>query len=294
MTTGALSATGPYPPGQRAATWAATALLVVAVGATYSTTLAGLIRQWETDANYSHGFLVVPLALYFAWRRRAAVIDAGIRPMWWGLAGACAAMVLYAAGRASADLFIARLSLPVLVVSAVAFVLGGRAVRVLAFPLAFIVLMVPLPALLFNEIAFPLQQMAAAAGEAALRTGGVPVIRQGNVLELSSVSLDVAQACSGVRSLMTLVAVAAALGELGRLTGPRRLALIAATIPLALLTNAARVALTGLAADRFGPSVVEGLPHTVAGVATFAAAAAALPVIDRLLRPRRSAATVSC
>jgi exosortase len=142
--------------------------------------------------------------------------------------------------------------------------------------------MIPLPAIVFNQLALPLQLLASQLGEVSLRAAGIPVLRDGNVLELETVRLEVAEACSGIRSIVSLLAFGLIVGRFGG-TPPRGLILLAgATIPIAVMANAARVAGTGLAAHAWGPAVTDGVVHGMAGTVVFVAAAAALLTLHRL------------
>jgi exosortase len=265
----------------RTARLGAVLLLAVAVAYTYRDVAAALIAQWSEDENYSHGFLIVPLAIYFAWTRRATLRELPVRPSQWGLVLVAFSLCAFMAGVAAAELFVARASFIGVVAGAIAFLLGMRHVRALAFPLGFLLLMIPPPEILFNQLALPLQLFASSAGEAALRGAGVPVLRDGNVLELVSMRLEVAEACSGIRSIVSLLTFALVLGEFGGCSRPRMFLLAVATLPIAVLANATRVAATGLAAHAWGPAVAEGLLHSTSGLLVFAAAVAALLVVER-------------
>src|SRR5688572_2225907 len=150
-------------------------LLSIAVVATYWEVITGLVRQWARDDNYSHGFLILPLAVYFAWQRRDQLSSVPVRPSPWGLVGIGGSQALFLVGTASAELFLTRLSLLLLIASCIWFLCGRAHVRLLRFPLFFLVLMVPLPAIVFNQMAFPLQLFASQVGEVTLRAAGVPV-----------------------------------------------------------------------------------------------------------------------
>lgn len=282
----ALSLTAPVVAGP--------ALLAAAIAVAYGHTLTQLARQWATDGDYSHGFVVVPLAMFFAWRRRERLRRAPVRPNAAGLVGVLAALVLLVVGQSAADVFLPRLSVVLLIASTVLFVYGVAYARILALPLAFLLFMVPLPAIVFNEIAFPLQQVASMVGETALRAANVPVLREGNILELASVRLEVAEACSGIRSLMTLLTFAVVLGEMGGPSRKRMVLLVAATFPVAIVANAVRVAATGFAAQFWGAAVVEGVLHAAAGSIIFVVAVAALVALDRGVRRYPRDEALSC
>lgn len=277
-------ASGAHAEGRVRRTALALLVLVAAGAITYWDVVAGLAHQWLTDDDYAHGFLVAPLALYFAWRSRAALLACPVRPNAGGLLIVAASLGLLVAGAAAAELFLARVSIVGVTVGCLVFLLGWRHVRILAFPLAFLLLMVPLPALVSNEITLPLQLAASTIGEIVLRGAGVAVRREGNVLELATMQLEVAEACSGIRSLVMLLTFVLAFGRLNDYSSRRMWALALVTVPVAVATNAARVAGTGFAAHSWGSATAEGLLHTASGTLAFTTAVIALLAIDRFLR----------
>jgi exosortase len=185
-------------------------------------------------------------------------------------------------GVLGAELFLTRVSFVVVLSGAILFLAGRRQLRVLALPLAFLLLMIPLPAIIFNSIAFPLQLLASRAGAAALDLGGVPVLREGNMLILASTRLEVAEACSGIRSLVSLLTLSIVLGQLSLTRRWTRVLLAAAALPVAVIANAGRVAGTGFAAHFWNPEVAEGFFHAFSGWIVFAVAFAALMAVQRL------------
>jgi len=266
---------------------AAIAVVAVAGLVVYLPVLSALVRQWASDDNYSHGFFIVPLALFFAWERRAALARTEVRPSAAGLAIVAASLLVFVVGRLGAELFLTRVSLIGVIAGAMVFLFGWRQLRILAFPIAFLLLMIPLPAIVFNRIAFPLQLLASRAGELALSTAGVPVLREGNVLVLPSTTLEVVEACSGIRSLVSLLTLGIVLGYFCERRRWARVLLALATIPIAILANAARVAGTGFAAEWIGPQAAEGFFHTFSGWLMFVIAFALLLGLQRLLATRR-------
>lgn len=248
----------------------------------YYSVAAGLARQWATDDNYSHGFIVLPLALWFAWERRKTLRYLPHRPSGAGLVLILASLLLLLAGRLGAELFLSRVSVIGVLAGTVLFLLGPRHLRVLAFPLAFLLLMIPLPAIIFNKLAFPLQLFASRAGAAVLDVARVPVLREGNVLVLSHQVLDVAEACSGIRSLMSLITLAIVLGQFTLKWRWTKLALALAAIPVAIGANALRVAGTGLASHFWSPAAAEGFFHEFSGFVMFGAAFVVLLSLQRV------------
>ena len=258
----------------------------------YSRTLFGLIGQWTSDDNYSHGFLVVPLATYFVWERRGALTTAVARPSGLGLVAFALSLLMFMIGTLGAELFLTRVSLIGVLAGTVLLLYGPTHLRIAAFPLAFLLLMVPLPAIVFNQIAFPLQLLASNAGEWVIATAGVPVLRDGNILQLPSRTLEVAEACSGIRSLISLLMLSILLGYFTERRIWRRLMLAVATIPLAIVANAIRVAGTRLASEWISPAAADGFFHTFSGWLMFLVTCAGLLAIQNVLprgRPRASA-----
>ncbi|MEO6235782.1 MAG: exosortase A [Vicinamibacterales bacterium] len=249
----------------------------------YLPVLSALVRQWASDDNYSHGFIIIPFAAYFAWAKRGALAAAPVRPHWVGLAAAAISLVVLLGGLLGAELFLTRVSLIGLIAGVVLFLFGPGHLRLLAFPIGLLLLMVPLPAVVFNQLAFPLQLLASHAGETVLSASGIPVLREGNVLVLPTITLEVAQACSGIRSLVSLLTLAILLGKLTETRLSRRVALALFSVPVAIAANAARVAGTGLAADWIGPRAAEGFFHEFSGWVMFVIAFALLLGAQRLM-----------
>jgi exosortase len=261
--------------------------VVAAVLYTYGNVARALVAQWAADQNYSHGFLILPLAAWFAWKRRGALVALQPKPTSWGLVVVAASLSLLIAGVAAAELFVARASFVGIVAGSILFLYGRGHLRVLAFPIGFLLLMIPPPEIVFSQIALPLQLFASRVGELALRTSGVPVLRDGNVLELVGMRLEVAEACSGIRSIVALLAFALVIGELACSTTHRWI-LAASTIPIAVVANAGRVAVTGFAAHQWGPAAAEGLLHATSGMAVFGLAMGALVLVDRAMSSGRA------
>lgn len=261
---------------------------LAAVGAAavivYGPVLSSLVRQWASDENYSHGFIVIPFAVYFAWRDRRRLAALPVRPAAAGLLLAIGALVLLVAGQLGAELFLTRVSLIGVTAGTILFLYGRAHLRALAFSLGLLFLMVPLPAVVFNQIAFPLQLLASRVGESVLSAAGIPVLREGNVLILPTTTLEVAQACSGIRSLVSLLTLAVLLGKLSEPRRWARVALAVLAVPIAIAANAARVAGTGLAADWIGPRAADGFFHEFSGWVVFVMAFSLLALAQRGLR----------
>lgn len=262
---------------------------LVALGASvsilYGPVLARLAQDWRTDDNYSHGFLIAPLSAYFVFERHSRLRDLPMRaaPIM-GFLLVAGSLLLLAAGTLGSEFFLTRVSLVGTLAGIILFLYGPRHLRILAFPLAFLLLMIPIPAIVFNQLAFPLQLLASRLGENVMTFSGVPVLREGNVIVLATTTLEVAEACSGIRSLISLLSLGIVFGYFTDARLAVRVGLALATIPLAILTNALRVAGTGIAAHYWSPAAAEGFFHTFSGWLVFFAAFAMLVLVAKLLK----------
>jgi exosortase len=258
-------------------------LSVAAFGFLYRRVIAKLVYDWMNDGNYSHGFLIVPLAAYLVWERRTRLTAEPIKPSAFGLVILGGSLATLGAGILGAELFLSRVSMIGVVAGVVLFTMGWRALGRLAFPIAFLLLMIPIPAIIFNQIAFPLQLLASKAAEFTLSGLGIPVLREGNVIVLANTSLEVAEACSGIRSLISLVTLAIVYGYFTDKRVWARLVLALAAVPVAVFANGVRVAGTGVAAHYYGAAAAEGFFHTVSGWTLFVVAFVMLFGIQRVL-----------
>jgi exosortase len=186
------------------------------------------------------------------------------------------------AGTLAAETFVARVSLVIAIAGAVVYVWGPAHVRLLWFPIAFLLLMIPIPGIVFNRIVFPLQLVASDFGARSLAMVGIPVFREGNVINLAHMSLEVAEACSGIRSLISLFTLSLLYAYF---TEPRlalRVVLVLATVPVAIVANGVRVAATGVTANFYGVAAAEGFFHSFSGWIVFGVAGAMLLAVHRV------------
>jgi exosortase len=224
-----------------------------------------LVAQWSEDPNYSHGFLVFPFSAYLAWCRRDELRRLQPRPSSLGLPIVVLGLATLILGVIGAENFLARGSFIGVAAGLVLFHLGPEVLRVVALPLGFLLFMIPLPQIVFNAIAFPLQTFAAENATAILDAIGVPVLRDGNVIHLSRISLGVAEACSGIRSLISLLALAVAWGHLSLRTNTARITFVLSAVPITIGANAGRIVVTGLVGQWFGAGYAEGFFHEFSG-----------------------------
>ena len=273
MTTDAAAATTQAP--ERVATrqqlilgTAAIALLV----AIYTPILYYMALHWYGSEDYSHGFLIPPLAAYFAWERQPQLRRARIEPSWWGLLPLALSSVTLAIGRLGVELMNMRVSFVLALIGLVVLLFGRQVFRVLAFPLCFLFLMVPLPNSLLLPIAFPLQLVAADWAVSLLYYLHIPALREGNIIHLPNATLFVEVACSGLRSLMALITLGVVFAYFFRRSWGERIIIVLSAIPTAIVVNALRVALTGILTYRFGEKAAGGLVHEFQGLVTFGGA----------------------
>jgi exosortase len=262
--------------------------LVVALAAalvwTYWPVIPGLVRQWWNEPEYSHGFLIPLISAFLIWSKREALRAAPVEPSYWGLAVMVLAVLVYLTGIIGADLFLQRISLIVTIAGGLMYIAGIAIVRIVLFPLALLLLMIPLPGIVFNAIAFPLQLFAAQVSSEVMEACAVPVFREGNVMHLAAVSLDVEEACSGIRSLLSLTALCVVYVYLMHSSWIPRIILMVAVIPIAIIANVFRVSVTGLLAHYVSVDTAMSVFHTVGGLSVFLIAAALLLGISHSLR----------
>ena len=262
--------------------WAAIAWFGILLIAAYFTILVKLVNQWSTDDDVSHGFFVPIVAAYIAWTRRDALLRIQWKPAWWGLGLLLWAAVQAYLGLLGAELFLQRTAF-LMSLLGLLLVLGGTAlVRELLFPLLLLPFMIPLPTVIYNQITFPLQLFASTVAEKSLEILNVPVIRDGNILELASQKLSVAEACSGIRSLLSLSFLSLVYAYFFDRKVWMRWVLLIATVPIAIIANSARVTITGLFSE-IDPSLAEGFFHEAEGWVIFVVALAMLVVVHLLI-----------
>jgi exosortase len=288
-----MSATTSVPEPQPAARarkipWAAIGWFTVLLIVVYFPTWEHLVMQWATDEDVGHGFLVVPVAAWVAWQRREELLALDWKPAWWGLGVMGWGVLQSVVGLLGVELFLQRTSILITLVGMLLVLGGTKAVRILLFPLLLLPFMIPIPAVIYNQITFPLQLFASAVAETVLGWLNIPVLRDGNVLHLASQTLSVAEACSGIRSLLSLTFLALVYAYFFDKKVWMRWALLIGVVPIAILANAARVTLTGVLSDEVSPELAQGFYHELEGWIVFMIAFAMLfalhAAINRIYR----------
>jgi exosortase len=234
--------------------------------------IVNLVTDWSNDPDAAHGFIIPLVSGYLLWTRREQLFRLQPRTQLWGLVVMCLGLVQLFVGHVGAELFFMRTSMLVVLTGIVWFLLGTAMLRATAFPIAFLLFMIPLPAIILNLLAFPLQLMAAKWATFALQLLDLPVYREGNMIFLPRLSLEIVEACSGLRSLMALVALAVIWAYLSQPSIVKRLVLVLSAVPIALVANAFRIWTTGLLAHWVGPQAADGFYHAFAGWLVFVVA----------------------
>ena len=228
-----------------------------------------MVRDWLSDPDNSHGFIVPLVACYFIWTRRDRLNTVTIEDSWWGCLMLIATLGLYVLSVAGGLTFPARVAMVLSLFSLLWCMLGGGTIRQLAFPILFLLFMIPMPYSLINLVSGPLQLFATKISARIIEACSIPVFREGNMLYFVSTQLEVAEACSGIRSILALSMLAVAFANLSQAGWAGKATLILMAIPIALAANIIRVTGTGILAHFFGDRVARGFLHEFSGIAIF-------------------------
>ncbi len=263
--------------------WLQIGLVAVLLGILYHGILAHLVGQWWNDPDFSHGFFVPLFSGFVVWQKRKDLSRLTLRPSWFGLVIVIAALMTLIVGVLGAELFLSRSSLVILLAGLLVFFCGWRFFGAVLFPWAVLFLMIPIPAILYNQITFPLQFFASKLATSLLVFVGVPVLREGNVINLPSMSLEVVEACSGIRSLLSLITLAIVYGYLLEAKVWKRIVLAISAIPIAVAANGVRIMGTGLLGQYWNPDKAQGFFHEFSGWVVFLLSVAMLFLLHRVL-----------
>ncbi len=271
--------------GRRVA-WAAV-LIVLLLIAVYYQVLCKLVVDWWQISDASHGFLVPPFAAYLVWSRRASIWRTELRPTWSGVGIVAAGSAILVLGVFGAELFLSRISLLVALAGLILSFGGRKLLAELRAPLLILLLAIPIPAVIYNQITLPLQTEAAKAAGALLPVFGVPVLREGHVIVLPSMKLEVAQACSGIRSLMGLLTISILYGYFLERSPWKRTVLAMASVPIAIAANSLRIVGTGICIQYWDPDKALGFFHEFSGWVIFLVSLLCLYLVHRSMSLRK-------
>ncbi len=262
--------------------WGAVAICLL-MAAVYFQVIEKLLSDWWNIPDFSYGFLVPLFSAYLVWKKRETLLSTKVTPSWSGIAVVALGLLVLLLGVYGSELFLSRVSLVILMAGLVLSFAGWEFLRELRFALLVLLLAIPIPAILFNQITFPLQILASKLASALLPLFGVPVLREGNVIVLPLMRLEVAEACSGIRSLMSLFTLAIFYGYFMEPSIWRRIALALASIPIAIAANAVRILGTGLCVQYWNPDKAVGFFHEFSGWVIFLVSLTCLYVLHRAM-----------
>ncbi len=229
----------------------------------------GLVREWLDNSDNSHAFIVPLVTLYFVWQRKSALELARVSTSLLGGGLLAVSLLAYVASSAGGVVFPARVAMVASLFGLIWFCLGKDFIQKLAFPIAFLIFMVPVPYSLISLVSLPLQLMATDVSAAIIGSCSIPVYREGNMLYFMQTQLEVAEACSGIRSIMSLTMISFVFCFLSRAGWWRKVLLVSAAVPIAIAANIFRVAGTGVLAHFYGDRVARGFLHEFSGIAIF-------------------------
>jgi exosortase len=258
--------------------------VVAALAALYFKPFVDLVGIWFDDENVSHSLLLVPVMAYLVWARRDRLAATERRPSYAGLALVIVSLGALLLGTAGVEFFVMRTSAVGVIAGSILFLAGWRWLRILAFPLALSFLVIPIPPVIFYQLTFPLQVMATKFGVAVLQAVDIPVLREGNVIWLAHTTLEVTEACSGIRSLLSLFSLAILYGYFSESHIIPRTVITLSSIPIAILANGMRIAGTGLAAQYIGPETATGFFHAFQGWVMFMVSLAMLMAVAAIVK----------
>ena len=262
-------------------------VLLAALLGLYYPVLVAMAHDWSTNDNYSHGFFIPLISGYMVFAMKDELRNISLRPANWGLFLLLAGVGQLYIARVGSEYFLQRTSLILVLLGMVIFLLGKAMTRKLLLPIAYLLFMVPLPAIIWNKIAFPMQLFSSAVTEVVVRLIGIPIFREGNVLHLAQTTLEVVDACSGLRSLTTMFALSAALAWFSDSTAWKKWVLILAAAPIAIFANIVRLTGTAGLASVYGEKVAQGFLHEFSGLFTFVVGLMLLVFTNKLLQGKQ-------
>ena len=264
--------------------WPAAILVPASLVFSYWDIIQSLVHQWLNNEDYSHGLLIVPIAAYLVWHKRAELLSVDIRPDWRALSVLFFAIAVFVVGELGAELFTTRVSMVFFIIGLTWFLCGSQVVRVLRFPLAFLFLMIPLPGFIYRNLTFPLQLMSSTGAVGVLNILGISAYCEGNVIDLGTMRLQVVEACNGLRYILPLLSLGILFAFFFQKVIWKRILLVLITVPVAMLANISRIAGTGILAEFWGNRVAEGFLHSFSGWVVFMVSLGLLGLFNYVLR----------
>lgn len=251
----------------------------------YFPTLQNLVHDWDTNDNYSHGYFIPVLSLYLIYSIKDALQKLSVKTNIMGLFLLLLGLVQLIIATVGSEYFLQRTSLILVLAGIILFCLGFSYFKKLFLPIAYLIFMIPLPTIIWNKIAFPMQLFGSYLTEKVVTLMGIPLFREGNVLHLANTTLEVVDACSGLRSLTTLFALSAVLAILSNHTTFKKWALFLVAAPIAIFANIIRLSITALVASKYGSDIAHGFLHDFSGIVIFTIGIILLLGVNNLLKP---------
>lgn len=261
-------------------------IVLVGIVSLYFPFLQTLVYDWDHNEDYSHGYFIPAISIYMIWSIRKQLATIEIKPSNLGLPVVLIGLVMLIVAKIGSEYFLQRVSLIIVLLGIVLFLLGRQHFKLLKWPIFYLIFMVPLPAIIWNKIAFPLQLFGSFLTEHIIRILGIPVFREGNVLHLAETTLEVVTACSGLRSLLTMCALSSLLVWMSTMSTNRKILLFLSAVPAALVANIIRLTTTAMLASLYGSEVAHGFLHDFSGLLTFVIGLTLLLLVNWMLNKR--------
>ncbi len=243
--------------------------------------LKKLVLNWSTSDDYSHGFLIIPLSLYIIWSKKEILKKVTINPSIPGLFLILFSLVAYIAAYYAEISTIASFSLVSLIIGMVIYFFGFPMLKELVFPIAFLLFMIPVPAQIYASLTLPLQLFVSTISSFVSNTIGVPVFRDGNIIQIPDHTLQVVSACSGLRSIVSLLALSAVFGFFTLKSNLLRTILLLSGIPISIFVNIIRILLMIMAFHYFNFDLAKESMHTLFGITIYLLALFAVFVVQK-------------
>ncbi len=250
----------------------------------YFQVIIGLVNDWWVDSNYSHGFLVPLVSAYLIWKKKDRLKSLEKKRSYWGFLILLLGLGIYIVGTAGSEYFSARFSLIVVLFGLTFYLNGKEWAKELLFPVAFLAFMVPIPYVIYYSIAFPMQLFSTKLSYYILHSIGLPSIRQGNIIYLPNYSLEVVEACSGLRSLVSLLALGTFFAYVTFKSNLKRFILFLSVFPIAIGANIFRIFITAVGAYVVSPKLAEDFLHKLSGLIVFLVSVFSLFIFSRIIR----------
>lgn len=246
-----------------------------------------MANAWLTNDNYSHGFFIPLIAGYLIWNKKDQFAKLSLAPSNWGLVFLFFSLLFFTIANIGAELFTMRFSIILVILSVTVFLAGWDITKAVFLPIVYLVFMIPFPAIIWNKIAFPLKLFATKIAVLAIGLMNIPVYGEGNVIHLANTTLEVVDACSGLRSLTSLLALSAAIALLYERSAGKKLIVFLSAIPIAIALNVVRLSSTAILARYYGPQVAQGFLHEASGILVFVFALLLLVMVNNFFLKKK-------